>query len=199
MPRPLCAGWTPEPPNLEEAGRRLVVSLRTAIARATSSAGSVPSSRRRRRGRKRWTINEAIREVIALLRGEVVEHGVSVQTQLAEDLPLIQGDRVQLQQVILNLIINAIEAMSGVSEGPRELLISTGRAEPDGVFVAVRDTGPGWRRRFSSAFRGLLHDQAEWFGHGPVDLPLDHRSAWGTIVGERECPPRRSVYLYGAC
>ena len=88
-------------------------------------------------------INQAILEVIALLHGEVVKHGVSVQTQLADDLPILQGDRVQLQQVILNLIINAVQAMSGVSEGTRELLISTGRAEPDGVFVAVRDSGPG--------------------------------------------------------
>jgi signal transduction histidine kinase len=73
----------------------------------------------------------------------VVKHGVSVQTRLAEGLPLIHGDRVQLQQVILNLIINAVQAMSGVSEGARELLISTGRAEPNGVLIAVRDSGPG--------------------------------------------------------
>jgi signal transduction histidine kinase len=58
-------------------------------------------------------------------------------------LPLIYGDRVQLQQVILNLIINAVEAMGGVRDGPRELLISTGQAEPGGVLVAVRDSGPG--------------------------------------------------------
>ena len=66
-----------------------------------------------------------------------------MQTQLAEGLPLIQGDRVQLQQVILNLIINAVEAMSGASQGSRELLISTGKARSDGVLVAVRDSGPG--------------------------------------------------------
>jgi signal transduction histidine kinase len=88
-------------------------------------------------------INEAILEVIALTRGEVVKNGVSVQTQLAEGLPLIQGDRVQLQQVILNLIINAVEAMSGAGGGSRELLISTAIAEPDGVLVMVRDSGPG--------------------------------------------------------
>jgi signal transduction histidine kinase len=58
-------------------------------------------------------------------------------------LPLIHGDRVQLQQVILNLIINAVEAMSGIAEAPRELLITTGLAEASGVLVAVRDTGPG--------------------------------------------------------
>ena len=88
-------------------------------------------------------INEAILEVIGLTRGEVTKNGISVQTQLAEGLPLIHGDRVQLQQVILNLIINAVEAMSAVSEGPRELLISTGKTESDGVLVAVRDSGPG--------------------------------------------------------
>jgi signal transduction histidine kinase len=62
---------------------------------------------------------------------------------LAETLPLIHGDRVQLQQVMLNLIINAVEAMGSARDGPRELLISTGQAEPDGVHVMVRDTGPG--------------------------------------------------------
>jgi signal transduction histidine kinase len=58
-------------------------------------------------------------------------------------MPLIEGDRVQLQQVILNLLINAVQAMSGKSEGPRELLISTERTEPNGVLVAVQDSGPG--------------------------------------------------------
>jgi C4-dicarboxylate-specific signal transduction histidine kinase len=88
-------------------------------------------------------INEAIREVIALTRSEAARTGVSVRTDLADGLPLIYGDRVQLQQVILNLIINAIEAMCGVAETPRALLISTGQAEPGGVLVAVRDSGPG--------------------------------------------------------
>ena len=88
-------------------------------------------------------INEAILEVIALTRGEVLQNGVSVRTQLAEGLPLIQADRVQLQQVILNLIVNAVEAMSGASEGARELLISTGGDASNGVLVSLRDSGPG--------------------------------------------------------
>src|SRR5262249_17473261 len=91
----------------------------------------------------RFDINEAIREVIEITRGEAAKDGVSVQTELADGLPLIQGDRVQLQQVMLNLIINAVEAMRGTSEGPRELLISTERTDSDGVVVAVRDSGPG--------------------------------------------------------
>jgi PAS domain S-box-containing protein len=88
-------------------------------------------------------INDAILEVVALTHGEAMKNGVSVRTQLADGLAPIEGDRVQLQQVILNLIINAIEAMSGMSEGAREVLISTGIAESDAVRVAVRDSGPG--------------------------------------------------------
>jgi signal transduction histidine kinase len=86
---------------------------------------------------------EAILEVIALTHGELVKNSVSLQTQLGAGLPLIQGDRVQLQQVILNLIVNAVEAMSGVSEGSRELLIGTGKDGSSGVLVAVKDSGPG--------------------------------------------------------
>jgi signal transduction histidine kinase len=88
-------------------------------------------------------INDAILEVIALTRTEAANNSVSVRTQLAEGLPRVQGDRVQLQQVLLNLIINAIEAMRDVGEEERELLIST-RNEPDGVSVEVRDSGPGF-------------------------------------------------------
>jgi C4-dicarboxylate-specific signal transduction histidine kinase len=88
-------------------------------------------------------INEVLRDVIALTRVKAMKDGVSMQSQLAAGLPLVHGDRVQLQQVILNLIINAMEAMSGSSEGARELLISTGKAESGGVLVAVRDSGPG--------------------------------------------------------
>jgi len=90
-----------------------------------------------------FEINEAILEVVALARGEVVKNGISLQTQLGAGLPLVRGDRVQLQQVILNLVINAVEAMSGVSEGSRELLIDTGSEAPNGLLVAVRDSGPG--------------------------------------------------------
>ena len=88
-------------------------------------------------------INEAILGVIALTRVEVAKNRVSLQTQLEEGLPLIQGDRVQLQQVILNLIINAAEAMGDVTEGPRELMISTAEDPSNGVHVEMRDSGSG--------------------------------------------------------
>jgi signal transduction histidine kinase len=93
--------------------------------------------------RDQWEINGAIREVIELTRGEAMKNGVTVQTELPDHLPHVHGDRVQLQQVILNLIINAIQAMSGLTEGVRELHIGTESAGPEGVRVAVRDSGPG--------------------------------------------------------
>lgn len=91
-------------------------------------------------------INDAILAVTALTRGELVKSGVSVRTKLAVGLPLIQADRVQLQQVILNLIINAIEAMSGPGDLSRELLIGTEKTDSDDVLIAVQDSGPGLPR-----------------------------------------------------
>jgi len=89
-----------------------------------------------------FDMNEAVREVIVLTRGEAGTHSITVDAQLLDGLPPVHGGRVQLQQVIMNLIVNAIEAMSGVGEGPRALRVSTGMAGL-GVLVEVRDTGPG--------------------------------------------------------
>jgi len=91
----------------------------------------------------RVDVNEAVRDVITLTRSELLRNGVSLQIQLATGLPLIEGDRIQLQQVILNLILNAVEAMSGIDEGARETRISTRREASKGVLVTVRDFGPG--------------------------------------------------------
>jgi PAS domain S-box-containing protein len=91
----------------------------------------------------RFDLNKAIAEVIALAGSAITKNGVSVRTGLAEGLFRVQGDRVQLQQVVLNLILNAVEAMSSVEVGARELLISTEQSQMGGVLVAVRDSGPG--------------------------------------------------------
>jgi PAS domain S-box-containing protein len=90
-----------------------------------------------------FDLNEAINEVIALTRSAIIKNGASVQTQLASELFPVQGDRVQLQQVVLNLILNAVEAMGSIEVGARQLLISTERNRTDGILVAVRDSGPG--------------------------------------------------------
>jgi PAS domain S-box-containing protein len=88
-------------------------------------------------------LNDAIEEVLALVRGELTKNLVSVRTQLSERLSPAHGDRVQLQQVMLNLILNAIEAMASVDDEVRELVISTGWSEASGLLVAVGDSGPG--------------------------------------------------------
>lgn len=93
--------------------------------------------------KNRIDLNEAISEVVGLARSAIAKDGVSVRTRLAEGLLPVHGDRVQLQQVILNLILNAAEAMSAADEGARELLISTARRQTNDVLVAVNDSGPG--------------------------------------------------------
>ena len=93
--------------------------------------------------KERFEINDAILEVLALSRGEITKNAISVRTQLASGLLPIEGDRVQLQQVILNLVINAVEAMSSVPVGPRELTISTVKGRAESLHVAIRDSGPG--------------------------------------------------------
>jgi PAS domain S-box-containing protein len=91
----------------------------------------------------RFDLNEAIVEVIVLAGSTITENEVSVQTRLTEGLFPVHGDRVQVQQVILNLVLNAVEAMSSVEAGARELLISTDQSETNSIVVAVRDSGPG--------------------------------------------------------
>jgi PAS domain S-box-containing protein len=132
-----------QPPNLEEVRQlidRIVIDGKRAadiVSRIRDFSKKAPAQN------AELEINEAILEIMILARAAISEHGGLVKMQLSEGLPRIVGDRVQLQQVILNLIMNAIEAMSDVTEGPRELMISTSRDESAGVLVAVSDSGHG--------------------------------------------------------
>jgi NO-binding membrane sensor protein with MHYT domain len=132
-----------EPPNLEEARQALSRILRDG-KRAGEIIGRIRALVRKEPPRKdQFDINDTILEVIALTRVELHRNGLSPQTRLADGLPPVQGDRIQLQQVILNLILNAVEAMSGPGSEPRDLLITTEKDEASGVRVAVRDSGTG--------------------------------------------------------
>jgi two-component system, LuxR family, sensor kinase FixL len=88
-------------------------------------------------------LNEVIVEVLALAQRQAQRNHVVLKRELASGLPLVLGDRVQLQQVILNLIVNGLEAMAKLNEGARELTVSSGKDESDNLFVAVRDSGEG--------------------------------------------------------
>jgi len=131
------------PPNLEEVRHALRCIVRDGkraadvIDRIRTLIKKAPSQK------EGLQINEVVVEVVALTRAELLENSVSVRTLLAGGLPTIRADRVQLQQVILNLIINAVEAMRDIRKEERELLICT-RNDPDGVCVEVRDSGPGF-------------------------------------------------------
>jgi PAS domain S-box-containing protein len=135
-----------QPPDLDEV-RQALRRIVNDSNRAGDVIGRIRALIKKAPPRKdRFDLNEAVLDVIALARSEVLRHGVALQTQLAPGLPPVEGDRTQLQQVILNLILNAIEAMSGIKEGTRELRIATETDAAGGVIVTVRDSGPGLDR-----------------------------------------------------
>jgi PAS domain S-box-containing protein len=132
-----------QPPNLEKA-RPLIDRIIGDGRRAADIVSRIRDFAKKAPARTEdLDINEAVLEILTLTRAAMSEHGVLLKMQLSDGLPRISGDRVQLQQVILNLIMNAIEAMSEVKEGSRALLISSSEAESGGVIVAVSDSGPG--------------------------------------------------------
>jgi C4-dicarboxylate-specific signal transduction histidine kinase len=132
-----------EPPDLDEARQAFGDIVRDGN-RAAAVVHRIRNLSKKAPARdERVDVNAAIREVIELIRSEAMKNSVLVQTDLAEGLPLFHGDRVELQQVILNLILNAVEAMSEMSNESRKLLITTGKTDSDDVLVAVRDSGPG--------------------------------------------------------
>jgi PAS domain S-box-containing protein len=132
-----------QPPDLEEVRQTLHRIIKDGN-RASEVIGRIRALVKKAPAQKDGLdINETILEVVALTRSEGERNRVSLQTRLAKELPRIAGDRIQLQQVILNLIVNALEAMSGASAGPRGVLISSEKDGPKGVLVAVRDWGTG--------------------------------------------------------
>jgi C4-dicarboxylate-specific signal transduction histidine kinase len=141
-------------------------------------------------------LNAAILEVTALTRSEAVKTGVAVGTLLADELPRIQCDRVQLQQVMLNLIVNAIQSMSGVEDGNRELQISTVSIEPDGVCVAVRDTGHGLRpESLPRLFEPFYTTKPDGMGMG-LSICRSIVEAHGGRLWATKCEPRGALFQF---
>ena len=143
----------------------------------------------------RFDINEAISDVIILTRGEAVKNGISVQTQLADGLPLVEADRVQLQQVILNLIINAIQAMSDV-DARRDLHLSTVNIASEGTLVAVRDSGLGLKEdHLERLFEPFYSTKPDGLGMG---LPICRSiiEAHGGRLWATPNDPRGAVFQF---
>jgi C4-dicarboxylate-specific signal transduction histidine kinase len=141
-------------------------------------------------------INDAILEVIALTRTEAANNCVSVRTQFAESMPRAQGDRVQLQQVMLNLIVNAIQSMSGVEDGNRELHISSVSIEPEGVCIAVRDTGHGLRPEgLPRLFEPFYTTKPDGMGMG-LSICRSIIEAHGGRLWATRCEPRGALFQF---
>jgi len=135
------AGDAPNFAEVREAIRRII--------RDGNRAGEVISRvralfKKARMAKERLDLNEAIEEVVILTQNEVQRKNVALRMELAADLPAVMGDRVQLQQVVMNLILNAVEAMDSVEDRDRELVVRTERGEGDEVRVTVRDSGVGF-------------------------------------------------------
>jgi signal transduction histidine kinase len=138
------ARWlTNTPPGIEEA----IAALRHIVAdghRATQVIDSMRAMFRKEGGeRAELDLNEVVRDVLALLRDELDAHAVTVRLNLAEGLPRVWGDPIQLRQVVLNLVTNAIEAMSMVRERDRILQVATNVEAPDDVVMSISDSGSG--------------------------------------------------------
>jgi len=137
-----CVRWLAAQ-NLEEA-RQSAAMVIEAAHRAAEIIGRIRALAQKAPPEKNWLdLNDTIRDVIALTRSELQGHRVLLRVELRGDLPPILADRIQLQQVLLNLMMNAIEAMSGVGEGQRELVVRSARDESKSMLVAVQDSGPG--------------------------------------------------------
>ncbi|HEX4169418.1 MAG TPA: ATP-binding protein [Bryobacteraceae bacterium] len=156
-----------EPPNVDgalETARRtirdanraseVITRLRALFSRKATATGSVD-------------LNDATREVIALSLTGLQRNQVVVRAELAEHLPLVMGDRVQLQQVILNLLRNAADAMSTIDDRARELLVRTGQAEGNQVRLSVKDAGVGFKPEAADKiFEGFYSTKTDGMGIG---------------------------------
>jgi len=139
-----CMRWLAgDPPNVSEVREAVRDIVRDARRAAEVIARTRALSRRSPILSETLSLNETIREVLVLVDDKAKKDGVRIRTQFAGDLWPVSGDRIQLQQVVLNLVVNSIEALSGVDERARELLIATANIDADQVLVTVRDSGTG--------------------------------------------------------
>jgi PAS domain S-box-containing protein len=139
-----CLRWLDTlPPNIQNARQSIERMISDAV-RASQVVERIRALAKNTPPQKVWlNVNETVEETIALTRMELQQGGIAVRTQLSNDVPLVWADRIQLQQVILNLIINAIEAVNEVSDLTRDLLISTAKGTSDGVLFTIADFGHG--------------------------------------------------------
>jgi PAS domain S-box-containing protein len=163
-----CLEWlSAKPPNVEEA-REAAKSIIRDGTRAGSVIGRIRALFRKESPQKGWfDMNEAIQELAVFIRGEALLHRVSIRTELATDLPKVKADRVQLQQVVLNMIVNGMDAMRNTDVRSRELLIRSQREGSSGIAVQVEDSGEGLPAEFEGKiFNPFFSTKAQGIGMG---------------------------------
>ncbi len=132
-----------QPPNVERA-RSVIKGIADDGARASEVIGSIRSMlEKSSQERAPLDVNDLIREVMTLARGDLRHHGVTVRTELADDLPRLPAVRIQLQQVLLNLTMNAVESMGSIADRPPVLCVRSQRTQSCGILISVEDTGAG--------------------------------------------------------
>ena len=161
-----CSRWlSSDPPNIEEA-RAAAIRIVQDGTRAADTISRVGMLFRKGAAKHELVdVNDVIREMVVLLRAELAQHSISTRIELASDLPRLMGDRVQLQQVMMNLIMNGVDAMKEVS-GERELAIESRRASDDLVEVSVSDTGMGLPEQNDQIFKPFFTTKSHGIGMG---------------------------------
>ena len=146
--------------------------------------------------RERFDLNAAINEVIMLAQSAINTSGVSVQTCVTEEVLTVQGDRVQVQQVLLNLLLNAVEALGSVEAEARELLVSAEQDRANGVLVAVRDSGPGIDpKHFERVFEAFYTTKSSGVGIG-LSICRSIIDAHGGRLWAEANEPRGAAFLF---
>jgi len=192
-----CARWLKaKPPDMAEAQAALA-NIVSDGKRAGEVITRIRALTRRQAPRMELLdVNRKVREVLALAEHELKTHDIVLRTELAPALPGVAGDRVQLQQVLLNLIVNAIEAMSGVHDRARELTIVTAAKEPGGVVVEVHDSGPGLDERDAERlFEPFYTTKAEGIGIG-LSISRSIVEAHGGRLWASSNRPRGAVFRF---
>jgi len=192
-----CERWlAARPPQMEKA-RRALERIVNDGRRAGEVIKRIRALMKRQALQKEWLqINEAILEVIAIAQHQLRRNDVLLETQLAEGLPLVRGDRVQLQQVLLNLIVNANEAMSWIDERRRELTIVSAADGPEAVAVEVRDSGTGLDPEHAAhLFEPFYTTKAEGMGIG-LSISRSIVEAHGGQLSAAANAPRGAVFRF---
>jgi PAS domain S-box-containing protein len=190
-----CLRWlTRDNPDVEEARQTASRMVKDATRAAEIISRIRTLFKKGSLERELVDVNEVIREMIVLLRNDATQYSISVRTELAQDLPQIRGDRVQLQQVIMNLINNSVDAMKDV-EGMRELAIKTLQSENEHLLLSVSDTGVGLPAQKDQIFNAFFTTKVYGTGMGLAISRSIVESHGGRLWADDNSPRGASFYL----